>query len=99
MKTKKLINLLALSLLPILGCETTPYEKRLEMFEEGKHLQDWPWVNNPKEYLRNNYFMGTRTVLWYNCVMLRYRNDDRCFLDSEIAKNLRDEYKKESEYK
>ena len=99
MKAKKLVNILALSLLPILGCETTPCEKRLEMFEQGKYLEDWPWINNPKEYLSNNHLMGTRTVLLYNCVFLRYTEGNEHFLDSNIAKNLRKLYEKESEYK
>ena len=81
----------------MLGCKSTSYDKRLEMFEKGKYLEDWPWVNKPKEYLNDNRLKQVRTVLWYNCVLLKYTSDDSYFLSSARAANLRDEYKKESE--
>lgn len=97
MKARKLLNILALSLLPILGCKATPCEKRIEMFEHGKHLENWPWINNPEEYLNNRRFNEIRKVLWYNCVLFRYKENDGHFLGPITAAYLRDEYKKDSE--
>lgn len=97
MKAKNLINLVVLSSMTLLGCQTTPCDKRIEMFEKGKHLEDWPWVNNPSEYLHYNRFNQIRIVLWANCVLFRYNQNDNYFLAPEIAAYLREQYKKDSE--
>ena len=80
------------------GCSSTAFEHRIEMFREGEHLiENWPWITKPEVYLNDRNKEEIYKVLFSNCVHFRYSEDDLHFVSLELAKELREKYRKESE--
>ena len=72
MKFKNLANLLLGSSILFSGCKLTEKEYRMQMFEQGKYLEQWPWINDNNE-LKNNLLSQVDNNLQHNQQKIQHK--------------------------